>query len=795
MLKHRKVSIALLVSAMLLLGGCGSNSEKVKLNVVSSAPDQVSGGDVRIAITGYEDDTDKLKLWLNDQPIGMAGLKPHNGQLEGLVDNLVLGENVLELHHSERGRLARLVLKNHPITGPIFSGPQQYPLVCSTVEYFGKQPLVDIETTDPEQLPETGAWPVYDDDENLIGFSQDCSVEPFVEFHYVDTNGNYKPMPADGSKPTDLAKTTLTDGREVDFIIRWERGTINRFLYSFATLAEFGDDPWKANTKNWNGRLLFSFQGGVAIGHSQGRMDNSRAREIEVLKQGYAVAYSTATRTSTHYNLQVGGETALMVKEQFIKRFGKPLYTVAIGGSGGAIQQYVYAQNHPGLLDAGVPQYSYPDMVTQIIHVSDCELLEHYMDVTDKHNPKWQITENRSLLVGFSATDDYPDPLADARQMLGYGGAPGSTECLPGWRGLTPLAINPHYGQARGQEMMVFPGGKNIMDVVKWNHFEDLRNIYGVDADTGFALTTVDNVGVQYGLQALRDGNITPEEFLDLNWKVGGWKQVHEMVQEGFPYLGSQSDVMANPALFDPWSRRNMNLSDDPAVPAPRTEGSVLAMNAAYESGMVFDGQLDIPIIDWRHYLEHVLDMHNTHQSFASRQRIINKMGHHDNQIVWFTDARPIKEYNSKGEPKAYKDFDQTWEALEVLDEWLANIRNNPEKSVGENRPASAVDRCFDKDGQELASGADVWDGILDKNLPEGACTREFPLFSTSRIVAGGPIEGGIFKCQLKPVETALNDGTYGSVQFSAGQIEKLEKIFPDGVCDYGKPDQGRPQG
>jgi hypothetical protein len=44
---------------------------------------------------------------------------------------------------------------------------------------------------------------------------------------------------------------------------------------------------------------------------------------------------------------------------------------VGIGGSGGAIQQYVYAQNHPGLIDAGIPQYSYPDMVTQTIHVGD----------------------------------------------------------------------------------------------------------------------------------------------------------------------------------------------------------------------------------------------------------------------------------------------------------------------------------------------------------------------------------------------------------------------------------------
>lgn len=47
-----------------------------------------------------------------------------------------------------------------------------------------------------------------------------------------------------------------------------------------------------------------------------------------------------------------------------------------------------------------------------------------------------------------------------------------------------------------------------------------------------------------------------------------------------------------------------MNLSADGVAPAPRTEGDPLAMNAAYEQGIVFDGQLNIPVVDggiiWR---------------------------------------------------------------------------------------------------------------------------------------------------------------------------------------------------
>ena len=50
-----------------------------------------------------------------------------------------------------------------------------------------------------------------------------------------------------------------------------------------------------------------------------------------------------------HYNLELGGETAIMVKDRFVSAYDDPDYTVGLGGSGGAIQQYVYAQNHqPG---------------------------------------------------------------------------------------------------------------------------------------------------------------------------------------------------------------------------------------------------------------------------------------------------------------------------------------------------------------------------------------------------------------------------------------------------------------
>jgi hypothetical protein len=54
---------------------------------------------------------------------------------------------------------------------------------------------------------------------------------------------------------------------------------------------------------------------------------------------------------------------------------------------------------------------------------------------------------------------------------------------------------------------------------------------------------------------------------------------------------------------------------------------------------------------------------------------------------------------------------------------------------------------------------------------------------------------GDMFKCALKPLAKALEDGTYGTASFTADQVRQLEAIFPDGVCDYARPDQGKPRG
>jgi hypothetical protein len=724
------------------------SGNRLHIEVLSSRADQVSGGDALVRVSlGTRVAADDVRVTLNGAEVTDA-LDPDPGgrSLTGVIDGLLDGSNLLRAS-AGIGRDASLTLRNHPIAGPIFSGPKQYPFLCRTEQAGLGQPIVDNQ--DGQGLRVFALDAAGNKTTQVIGWSRDCAAATVVDRLYRATNGTFKPMPADGSRPADMTTTTTLDGRTLDYVVKRERGTINRFIYSIATL----DDETV-----WNRRIIFRFDGGVAIGHDQGRLPGG-ALYHEGLSLGYAILYSTGTRTNTHYNLVLGGETSLMLKEHFVEDHGVPLYTVGVGGSGGAIQQYVYAQNHPGLIDAAIPQYSYPDMVTQTIHVGDCELLEYYMDVTDGANPKWQNWENRTWLIGLNASATVPNPYR--------GGAPGSTECVRGWRGLTPLALNPLFQVPDPLWAIMDPPG--VMLQVKWTHWDDLVTIYGVGPD-GYARSAWDNVGVQYGLDALRDGNITPAEFLDLNAKIGSWKPAAQMVQEGCPFVPA---ACADPAQFDPWSSRNMRLSPDGGVTAaPRTTGDRQAIAAAYESGLVFQGDIDIPIIDWRHYLEDQLDMHNSHQSFAARQRLLNHDGRAANQVIWFTDARPAVA------------FDQTPEALAVIDEWMANIRSTPAQGVVGNKPALAVDRCFDTAGTEIARGDHVWDGILD-DRPAGPCTERFPIYGTSRTVAGAPLTGDVYACRLQPVRAAIASGGYGDWRPSRAERLRLEEIFPTGVCRY----------
>ncbi len=210
--------------------------------------------------------------------------------------------------------------------------------------------------------------------------------------------------------------------------------------------------------------------------------------------------------------------------------------------------------------------------------------------------------------------------------------------------------------------------------------------------------------------------------------------------------------------------------------PARRSEGDVGAIAAAYRSGQVFLGELSMPIIDLRHYLEPELDMHHSLQSFSARLRMLRHQGHADNQIIWFAN----QPYSPQGD------------ALELLDHWIENMRADASLSVVEARPVDASDRCYSDNGQIIASGDAVWNGAWN-GKENGECMSVYPMYSNPRLVAGDDYAGDIMKCHLQSVDAAISNGVYAPIDVSAHR-DDLHRVFRTGVCDYSRGDVGRPE-
>ncbi|MEJ2754718.1 MAG: DUF6351 family protein, partial [Gammaproteobacteria bacterium] len=513
----------------------------------------------------------------------------------------------------------------------------------------------------------------------------------------------------------------------------------------------------------WNQRLIYRFRGGVGIGKRQGRVGVASLlnRDQALLEAGYALAYSTGNQTSNHYNLWLAEEVAMRVKHQFVARYGKPLRTLGMGGSGGAIQQLIIGQNNPDLLDGALALYAYPDMITQTIYAFDCELLEYYFDVTAGQEESWRQWKNRMAIQGLNAEDGYENSYTPyynlARLVKGIWPpvAGGMSECVNAWRGLAPLVNNPHFTHLAKYY------DPDVLRHSHWTHWDDLRHIYGV-RESGYARQTWDNVGVQYGLLALRDGVISPDAFLHLNRHVGGWKPPEAFQQERYWKIVSGTSLFE----FSPWSEHNMWQSKSNRT-APRTWGDREAIEAAFRSGHVFMGKIDLPVIDLRHYLEKRLDMHHLSASFSIRQRIQAFSGSADQHVMWVAEDpyKPIVE------------------AMRSLDDWVAAREQYANRSVSAARPADLMDTCFDSLGHVVASGDDVWDGAWNGRAA-GACMQAYPAYRTSRIVAGAGWEGDVFHCVRKSVDQALADGDYRPVDMTPYR-EALKMVFPDGVCDY----------
>jgi len=260
--------------------------------------------------------------------------------------------------------------------------------------------------------------------------------------------------------------------------------------------------------------------------------------------------------------------------------------------------------------------------------------------------------------------------------------------------------------------------------------FDAARNIYGVNPRTGAARRPFDNVGVQYGLSALENGLITPRQFLDLNEHIGGFDQ-------------------------------------DGHHTASRSAGDPGAIRRAYQSGLSLGangGLRSIPIVDNATSNEESR-YHYGWFHFALRERVRRANGgSSDNMVMW------------RSTPA---DAPQT-----LLDQWMAAVVADTSGDVQRvkvirAKPKAGVDGCYDRS----APPRFVADLLPFSRQTVSTCTALYPVYSNPRKEAGGPLAADVLKCHLKAVDA----GHYRTV-FSREEIERLNRVFPEGVCDWSRP-------
>jgi Tannase-like family of unknown function (DUF6351) len=656
------------------------------IEVVSSPhPNVVTGGDALLKLSSFRPlQLDNVRVQAGGHDVTGAFTEQPDGTLLGLVTGLREGHTAITAHVRHGFGIAVEIVKNHPITGPVFSGPQQVPFFCETTA-FGLAPA--------EQ--------------------PNCAAPTVVSYLYRSTANRFVPLADPSVVPADAATATV-DGRAVPYIVRLERGTIDRAVYEIAALYD-GQNPSPVRAHGaWNRRLVYTFGGGCNVGYHQGATTGGVQNDL-FLARGFAVASSSLNVLDNNCSPVISAEVAMMVKEHFIEEYGPVAHTIGWGASGGAIQQYQIADNYPGILDGIVPQLSFPDPTTTGPTVGDCRLLNRYFTA----NPTLFTPAQRTAASGYRAFGSC------VSWDTSFASRGNPTEACP-----PAIPVEFLYNPTTN------PGGIKCTSTEQW------ANQLGRDPDTGFVRSVTDNIGVQYGLAALNAGQITVDQFLDLNEKVGGF------------------DINGN------------------SVPA-RNEADLLGLFRVYRSGLVTfggNGLATTPAIDLRVYTDAVNDIHTRFWSFTARQRLIDANGDADTQVIL---AYGLGLNPAVANPQLV--------ALQGMDAWLTAIEANhasKRSDVVAAKPADLVDGCWNATGARINEPA-TWQGA-------GSCNTLYPSFADTRISAGAPLRDDVLKCHLKPV-----DLTSYAVPFTLEQQARLAAVFPTGVCDYTRKGvaQVRPDG
>ncbi len=682
---------------------------RIEIKTLSTDPALVTGGDVLVQVTVPEeipDHTVKIALGSRDMTDAFpASAVPHTRV--GLVTGLVNGKNTLTVTAGTGAKAhATLEITNYPLTGPVFSGPWIQPFMCQT---------------DAFTLPDgTKLGPPLD---------ANCSARTVVQYVYRSINPAppstqqpqatppfFKPLPSVTTLPADVATTTTVTGQTVNFIVRVETGTMNRGIYQNAILHDPTTDPAPtpfSPPRGWNRRLIGVHGTGCPGGwYIQGAAMGVSPLDAARLGEGYALFVNTLNHPSNSCNAVVAAEAAMMGKEHFIETFGVPIYTITTGRSGGAYTSLQIADAFPGIFDGATVSLTFPDALAIALAGLDAHLLTHYFGAASG------LTDVQKLAItGYSSIQAFIDA---ANQSQRTDPVPNRADI----EGYLSARWNPAVPETLRYDPVKNPGG------ARPTVFDAARNVYGRNPSTGAGLRPFDNVGVQYGLNALNSGAISMTQFLDLNERVGG---------------------------FD----------EDTNYAPSRTAGDLGAIKRTYQSGLMLGGSgglSSIPIFDDATSNE-AARYHYGWFHFAVRERLRQANGGNaDNMVMW----RAV-------DPAAAKT---------LFDDWMVAYKSDTSPGTERARAlrtkaAHGVDGCYDKS----TPAAFVADALPFTSKPASKCSELYPVYSNTRREAGGPLAANVLKCQLKPVDV----GDYATSPTPA-ELARLKALFAGGVCDWSKP-------
>jgi hypothetical protein len=759
-----RIGAAALVSAVLAGcgGGSGADLPPLELRTLSTRADLVSDGDVLMEVVPPAGATaNTLKVTVNGTDQTSAFVRGSDGRITGVVTGLATGDNVV-LANSGDAFGARLVVTNAPRSGPVISGAQPTPFYCAT----------------PTAQPASGNTPATNAS-GLAGMPDaNCNIATEFKLYYrttaascstalpdtsTATNLCFKPYDPAAAAPADLATTTTSDGVTVPFVVRVERGTMNRGIYDIAVLFDPAR-PWTATAPQaqWNGKIWYSFGSSTGQPRRQSRTTVNWSSLTEQLKRGYLVAQNSMTDSSRNSNRVLMAEVTMMMKEHIIDTYGRVKYTLGTGCSGGSINSNMNLSIMPGTLDGVITTCTYPDSETTSLEVGDCTLLvEAYRKPEVLNMWTGMGLTQAQINARKAAINGHVDQTACHAWMnlFGSNGKAGlyqmrtvtdnATGAITQATAFTNNCELPNSAVYDPADPVATAG------LPRCNAWSWAESIWGKVAGSPAAKDTRDNVGVQYGLKALMAGTITPEEFVTLNEVVGG-------------------------------------IDRDSTPRAARSAADAEALDIAYRSGIVASGKnlAKAAIIDMRGWDDSLIapnlppgtpastGIHHQWFSFAIRDRITRDAGDADNQALW-----RFARGNFSIPPGT-----MLTDGITAMDAWLNAVVTSTsgaslESTVRATRPASTADFCYLPD--DATQSVKVTGAACDNP----ATSAKFLVPSQSpRQVAGGPRSEDVLKCQLKPL--AASD--YTGVTFTAAQLARLNAVFNSGVCDWSKPGVGQ---